>query len=101
MGKRATIPIDRVAPRPDNAIANFHTHPNRGGGYVESHSLDDIYIMKSEYVTSQAIGGSSVKSYVIGRQNTYSLSPFAAYNNIPPLRGNYGFYRYPFFHHYY
>lgn len=55
---KATVKSSTPSRRPENAIAEFHTHPRIGGKSIESHSPDD---KKAARVTS----------YVVGRQNIY------------------------------
>ena len=103
MGEKATIPPDRWAPRPGKVATQFHTHPNRGGDYSPNFSnfgeKSDIQSMKIMYLTDQQLG-QQTNFMVVSRQNSYRLSGFGAFNNIPASQRNYGFYRYPFFQSY-
>ena len=87
LGERAQT---NRGPMPDNAVARFHTHPNLGNGYVESHSVRDIGLTKFMF---------NMDSYVVGRQNTYRFSPVLYDANIDPVLTSNPFLRYPFYIH--
>ena len=98
MGEIDYIPNDRWAPRPDNAIADFHTHPNIGSGYTANFSGPDIQSIKSGYTLSQLNGGPSTDHYVISRQNmTYQLSGYGASIGLNRFTGLQRFLSLPFF----
>ncbi|MBW2961951.1 RHS repeat-associated core domain-containing protein [Mesonia aestuariivivens] len=70
--------------RPSNTIGEFHTHPNLGGNWIESHSPTDI---------NAAID----PSYVIGRKNVWFLHPSFGGSPTNLYKSNL-FHVYPYFH---
>lgn len=72
--------------KPANAKGYFHTHPNIGGRWTESHGPKDIIANRSFHKTW---------SYVIGRQNLYSHYYTSYFSNL--MYSNFWFNPYPYF----
>ena len=81
-GGRASL---TMPPKPDNASEWFHTHPNWGKSWVESHSSVDINVNNTQV---------KLNSYVIGRQNVYFQRPMG---NSLFLYSNTNFNPYPYY----
>ncbi|GGN10754.1 hypothetical protein GCM10010967_53270 [Dyadobacter beijingensis] len=81
---------DRIFPqdKPNNATASFHTHPNLGVTWQETHSSADIYFNNNI---------SRLPSTVVGRQNIFwhvpNQNPTLLYSNS--ILNPYPFYSYP------
>lgn len=83
------------APKPSGALARFHTHPNWGPGWIESHS-GGVPIGRPPGDMETTYYVQKVTSYVIGRQNMYSYSSFMySLKNYTPVNTGVPIVRYP------